>query len=114
MDAEARFAEIDEEVTALHEACDQYEDAITLLSEMLTALAMAIPRQGANYEGAADRIDRILSMRDTRPGKPLGEIARRLAEQFRDDLKTFAAMENPPPPESPNRAKFRLITRVQR
>ncbi len=110
MNAEERFAEIDEEVAALHEACEHYEQAIELMSEMLTALAMAIPRQTANYEAAAERIDHILSRRDMMPGKPLGEISRRLAEQFRDDLRGFAAMNSPTPPDSPKRARFQVIS----
>jgi len=106
-----RFDEIDEEIDALHGACEQYEQAIGLLGELLTAVVMTIPRQGACYEFAAERIDRVLTARDAMPGRSLEEIPRRLAEQLRDDLRSFASLDGgPPPPNAPRRARFSIIT----
>jgi hypothetical protein len=112
MKDEERFAEIDEEIAALRGACGQYEEAIDLLAELLTAVAVAIPQEGAGYGRAAERIDRVLTHRDAMAGKPLGEIPRRLAEQLRDDLRSFAAVDaGPPAPDSTQRVKFRVISR---
>ncbi len=106
---EERLAELDEEVTVLHDACEQYELAIELIGEMFTAIALALPRDAA-FEAAADRLDQLLENRAARPGKPLPQIPLRLAEQFRDDLRMFATMgDGPRPAPTSPRAKFTVI-----
>ncbi len=105
-----RLDEAEEEIAALRGACEQFDDAIGLLAEMLAAVVMAIPRDGARYGIAADRIDRILTHRDAMAGKGLGYIPRRIAEQLRDDLRGFAAMrDTDPDPLPPTRPHFRII-----
>lgn len=105
-----RLDEAEDEIAALRGACEQFDDAIGLLAEMLTAVVMAIPRDVARYEAAADRIDRILAHRDAMAGKGLGDIPRRIAEQLRDDLMSFARMRGTQPePDPPPRPCFRVI-----
>lgn len=109
MTDDARFDEIDEEIAALHGACEQYEQAIGLLSELLTAVVMAIPREGARYDLAATHIENFLANRDAM-GKAIAEIPRRLAEQLLDDLSNFAGLDGEPPaPNSPPRMRFSVI-----
>jgi len=107
----ARFDDVEEEIAALRGACEQYEQAINLLGELLTAVVMAIPREGARYESAAERIDHVLTARDLMPGRSLEDIPRRLAEQLRDDLRSFANLDGgPPAPSSPQRVRFGVIS----
>jgi len=110
MSDDERFAEVDEELDALRSACEQYEDAIGLLAELLTAAVIAIPRESARYENAAARAEHVLEARETPGRKPLGLIPRRLIEQFRDDMKSFAGiLGGPPEPSSPKRTRFQVI-----
>ena len=106
---EERLNELDEEIQALHQACEQYEIAIELVGEMFTALAMALPRH-SGFAAAVDRLTHTLENRAARSTRPLAPIPLRLLEQFRDDLKMFAGIdETPPPAPTSPRAKFRII-----
>jgi len=63
MDIDERFNEIDEELEGHRAGLEQHEDVIAMLSELLVAVAMSIPRDGAQWGAGIARLDRVLEGR---------------------------------------------------
>ena len=102
-----RLDKLGEEIKALRAACEQYEQAIGLLAELLTAVVVALPRESARYDLAAAHIEYVLANLN---GKILAEVPRHLAEQLLGDLRSFVAADGlPPEAGSQQRVRFAVI-----
>lgn len=108
MELEERIAELEEEAEAHRHGLTEHEDVIRMLSEMLFAVAMSIPRGNGSWNVGASHIERMLIEREV-TGRPLGSMATKILQTLRGDLRMLADNVEPPDPASPERIHLRLV-----
>lgn len=108
MEISKRVEEIEEEIEGHRIGLGQHEDVIIVLEEMLLAVALSIPRDGASWSLGASRLDRVLEERVV-TNRPLGSMATKLLQILRDDLRMLASGAEPSDPGSPSSPPLFLI-----